>query len=195
MFLECVVEASPRPLTSWIRSDGHILLESKKYHLIEEVDSYRIRMRLRIHDLRKSDYGHYKCHAKNTFGEKEGFIRLHDIPHPTTLARPTPATEAAVHITKQSGRDDLLRLRAQADLSVPATKSFLDENPPDSAEPGVGVPSNEKSQSGNHMIDRVHYEPPGRNRASSTNSYTDVSPSSSQMALCCAALLLASRLL
>ncbi|CAN7942997.1 unnamed protein product, partial [Ixodes pacificus] len=77
VFLECVVEASPRPLTSWIRSDGQILLESRKYRVSEEADSYRIRMRLQITDLNKADYGHYKCHAKNTFGEKEGFIRLH----------------------------------------------------------------------------------------------------------------------
>ncbi|EEC19410.1 neurotrimin, putative, partial [Ixodes scapularis] len=77
VFLECVVEASPRPLTSWIRSDGQILLESRKYRVAEEADSYRIRMRLQITDLNKADYGHYKCHAKNTFGEKEGFIRLH----------------------------------------------------------------------------------------------------------------------
>ncbi|KAH7962363.1 hypothetical protein HPB52_015712 [Rhipicephalus sanguineus] len=136
VFLECVVEASPRPLTAWIRGDDQILLRSKKYAISEEVDSYRIRMRLQIHDLRQSDYGRYKCHAKNTFGEKEGFIRLHDIPHPTTLARPTPATEAVVPRTKVSGRDDLQRLRAQADLSITATKSFLDENAQDSPQPG-----------------------------------------------------------
>ncbi|KAH8040380.1 hypothetical protein HPB51_010160 [Rhipicephalus microplus] len=138
VFLECVVEASPRPLTAWIRGDDQILLRSKKYAISEEVDSYRIRMRLQIHDLRQSDYGRYKCHAKNTFGEKEGFIRLHDIPHPTTLARPTPATEAVVPRTKVSGRDDLQRLRAQADLSITATKSFLDENAKDSPQPGYG---------------------------------------------------------
>ncbi|KAL1420863.1 hypothetical protein MTO96_004242 [Rhipicephalus appendiculatus] len=109
------LEASPRPLTAWIRGDDQILLRSKKYAISEEVDSYRIRMRLQIHDLRQSDYGRYKCHAKNTFGEKEGFIRLH---------------------AKVSGRDDLQRLRAQADLSITATKSFLDENAQDSPQPG-----------------------------------------------------------
>ncbi|XP_077512341.1 neurotrimin-like [Amblyomma americanum] len=169
VFLECVVEASPRPLTAWIRGDDQILLRSKKYTTSEEVDSYRIRMRLQIHDLRQSDYGRYKCHAKNTFGEKEGFIRLHDIPHPTTLARPTPATEAVVPRTKVSGRDDLQRLRAQADLSITATKSFLDENAQDSPQPGVGLPSNEQSRSGHRPLDRVHFEPPERNRGGTSS--------------------------
>ncbi|XP_077555319.1 lachesin-like isoform X2 [Haemaphysalis longicornis] len=110
VFLECVVEASPRPLTAWIRSDDQILLRSKKYAISEEVESYRIRMRLQIHDLRQSDYGRYKCHAKNTFGEKEGFIRLHD-----------------------------------------------------------GLPSNEQSRTGHSPLDRVHFEPPERNRGGSSS--------------------------
>lgn len=193
VFLECVVEASPRPLTSWIRSDGQILLESRKYRVAEEADSYRIRMRLQITDLNKADYGHYKCHAKNTFGEKEGFIRLHDIPHPTTLARPTAAAETVVPKTRQSGRDDPLRLRAQADLSVPATKSFLDEKSQDSVQ--QGLPSNEKSRSGNHMLDRVHFEPSGRNRASSSNSSRSASSNSTHVLFWCAVFYCVSRLL
>ncbi|XP_064474483.1 lachesin-like isoform X2 [Ornithodoros turicata] len=83
VFLECLVEASPRPLTSWIRGDGMILIDTKKYRSTEDCDSYRYRMRLQINDLQKTDYGHYKCHAKNTFGEKEGFIRLHGIGIPS----------------------------------------------------------------------------------------------------------------
>ncbi|KAL3233288.1 hypothetical protein MRX96_022920 [Rhipicephalus microplus] len=156
VFLECVVEASPRPLTAWIRGDDQILLRSKKYAISEEVDS---------------------CHAKNTFGEKEGFIRLHDIPHPTTLARPTPATEAVVPRTKVSGRDDLQRLRAQADLSITATKSFLDENAKDSPQPDAGVPSNEQSRSGHRPLDRVHFEPPERNRGGSSSDSSRNVPS------------------
>ncbi|XP_075721217.1 lachesin isoform X2 [Rhipicephalus microplus] len=119
VFLECVVEASPRPLTAWIRGDDQILLRSKKYAISEEVDSYRIRMRLQIHDLRQSDYGRYKCHAKNTFGEKEGFIRLHD----------------------------------------------------------AGVPSNEQSRSGHRPLDRVHFEPPERNRGGSSSDSSRNVPS------------------
>ncbi|GIY80719.1 hemicentin-1 [Caerostris darwini] len=74
--LGCRVEASPRPLTSWIRNDGVILLNNKKYELTEESESYRINMQLKIKNLEEKDFGHYKCVAKNTLGDKEGFVRL-----------------------------------------------------------------------------------------------------------------------
>lgn len=34
-------------------------------------------MRLRIKKVENKDYGAYKCVAKNTLGEKEGYIRLY----------------------------------------------------------------------------------------------------------------------
>ncbi|XP_055940336.1 lachesin-like isoform X3 [Argiope bruennichi] len=74
--LGCRLEASPRPLTSWIRNDGVILLNNQKYELTEEADSYRINMQLKIKNLEEKDFGHYKCVAKNTLGDKEGFVRL-----------------------------------------------------------------------------------------------------------------------
>lgn len=74
--LGCRLEASPRPLTSWIRVDGVILLNNKKYELTEEVDSYRIDMQLKIKNLEESDFGPYKCVARNMLGDKEGFVRL-----------------------------------------------------------------------------------------------------------------------
>ncbi|XP_054714660.1 lachesin-like [Uloborus diversus] len=76
--LECKLEASPTPLTSWIRHDGLMLLNNKKYHLEEDRDGYKIHMRIRIGNLRENDFGSYKCVAKNTLGEKEGFIRLYE---------------------------------------------------------------------------------------------------------------------
>ncbi|CAG2169719.1 unnamed protein product [Oppiella nova] len=81
--LECRCEASPKPLTSWIRSDGVILLSSDKYEVSEEHDSYRTRMTLKINHLDDNDFGSYKCVAKNTQGEKEGLVRLyvHTSPH------------------------------------------------------------------------------------------------------------------
>lgn len=74
--LECIVEASPKPLTSWLRQDNLFLLPSAKYEISEEVNSYRIKMRLRIKKMENKDYSAYKCVAKNTLGEKEGYIRL-----------------------------------------------------------------------------------------------------------------------
>jgi len=66
-------------MTSWIRSDGVILLPTHKYHIQEEHDSYRTRMRLKITHLEEKDFGSYKCVAKNTLGEKEGLVRLYGL--------------------------------------------------------------------------------------------------------------------
>ncbi|XP_023216477.1 lachesin-like [Centruroides sculpturatus] len=99
--LECKLEASPRPLTSWIRSDGMLLLQNRKYELTEEEESYKITMKIKIFELNDRDFGSYKCLAKNTLGEKEGFIRLYEIPPPTTLPRPTPSYE--VYLPRMRG--------------------------------------------------------------------------------------------
>jgi len=77
VLLECRVEASPKPLTSWIRQDQVILLPTHKYQISEEVNTYKIKMKLKITDLEEKDFGAYKCVAKNTLGEKEGYIRLY----------------------------------------------------------------------------------------------------------------------
>ncbi|UYV77101.1 hypothetical protein LAZ67_14003304 [Cordylochernes scorpioides] len=75
--LECRVEASPRPLTSWLRGDGVMLLNNRRYELSERTDTYRLEMAIRIRELGPEDFGSYKCVAKNTLGDKEGFIRLY----------------------------------------------------------------------------------------------------------------------
>lgn len=45
--------------------------------LFQQVSSYRVKMRLKIKKVENKDYGAYKCVAKNTLGEKEGYIRLY----------------------------------------------------------------------------------------------------------------------
>ncbi|XP_053212062.1 lachesin-like isoform X2 [Panonychus citri] len=81
--LQCEIEASPRPLTSWIRKDV-ILLPSNKYKIIETFNGYNITMKLRINDLEDKDFAAYICVAKNPLGEREGRLRVYDIPAPTT---------------------------------------------------------------------------------------------------------------
>ncbi|XP_076323266.1 lachesin-like isoform X2 [Tachypleus tridentatus] len=76
--LECKVQAWPRPLTSWVRNEDKLLLANTKYQLTEELYGYyNLNMKLKISHLQKEDFNSYKCGAKNSFGEKEGFIRLH----------------------------------------------------------------------------------------------------------------------
>ncbi|KAG8182300.1 hypothetical protein JTE90_013906 [Oedothorax gibbosus] len=89
VILECRLEASPSPLTSWIRSDGIMLLNNRKYDITEDKEGYKIYMKIKIFSLKESDFGSYKCVAKNTLGEKEGFIRLYEIPPPTSNPKVT----------------------------------------------------------------------------------------------------------
>ncbi|UYV78477.1 hypothetical protein LAZ67_16001646 [Cordylochernes scorpioides] len=68
------------PLTSWVRgADGLILLRNtSKFSVTEHLhSSYRTNMTLRIAHVDESDFGPYKCVAKNTLGEKEGYVRLY----------------------------------------------------------------------------------------------------------------------
>lgn len=54
-----------------------MLLNNRKYDVTEVKEGYKIDMKIRINNLTASDFGSYKCVAKNTLGEKEGFIRLY----------------------------------------------------------------------------------------------------------------------
>ena len=64
--LECQVEGSPRPTTSWMRSDEHNTLTGPKYQMTEEVSgSNTVIMRLKISDVNEKDFGAYKCSGKN----------------------------------------------------------------------------------------------------------------------------------
>ena len=75
--LECQIEASPKPFVSWIRQDQLILLPARKYIITETINSYKTNIRLKIIRMEDKDFGTYKCVAKNTLGESEGYIRVH----------------------------------------------------------------------------------------------------------------------
>uniref|UniRef100_T1JWQ7 Ig-like domain-containing protein n=2 Tax=Tetranychus urticae TaxID=32264 RepID=T1JWQ7_TETUR len=90
--LQCEVEASPKPMTSWIRKD-QMLFASKKYKIEEIVNFYNVTMKLRINDLEEKDFAAYKCVAKNTLGEREGRLRVYEIPSTTPFpVRSTSST-------------------------------------------------------------------------------------------------------
>ncbi|GIX94366.1 lachesin, partial [Caerostris darwini] len=74
--LECKLEASPSPLTSWVRN-GFMLLNTTKYEIVESQHGYKVDMKIKVRNVVESDFGSYKCLAKNTLAEKEGFIRLY----------------------------------------------------------------------------------------------------------------------
>ncbi|XP_067120306.1 lachesin-like isoform X2 [Centruroides vittatus] len=144
--LECKLEASPRPLTSWIRSDGMLLLQNRKYELTEEEESYKITMKIKIFELNDRDFGSYKCLAKNTLGEKEGFIRLYEIPPPTTLPRPTPSYEVYLPRMRDSQNSHNDSYAQRKTYGVPATNSLMDESHDFRAEKDTRISKSDRTE-------------------------------------------------
>lgn len=101
--LECFTEAHPNSLNYWTREDGQMIHESRKYHAIniQGTPAYKTHMQLTIDNIQTSDYGTYKCVAKNPRGETDGSIRLYSSSPPTTS--PKPATTE----NSSKGRDSL----------------------------------------------------------------------------------------
>ncbi|XP_055852477.1 lachesin [Episyrphus balteatus] len=92
--LECFIEANPTSLNYWTRENDQMITESGKYktETLPGVPSYKATMRLTITNVQKSDYGSYKCVAKNPRGEMDGTIKLYTSTPPTTLPPPTTTT-------------------------------------------------------------------------------------------------------
>ncbi|KAL1493396.1 hypothetical protein ABEB36_011457 [Hypothenemus hampei] len=105
--LECFTEAHPSSLNYWTREDGQMIHESRKYHAENIVGdpNYKTHMRLTINNIQNSDYGTYKCVAKNPRGETDGIIRLYISSPPTTSPKPT-TTETPMRV-KDFGFGDL----------------------------------------------------------------------------------------
>ncbi|XP_015924453.2 lachesin [Parasteatoda tepidariorum] len=129
--LGCHLEASPRPLTSWIRHDEAVLISNNKYEIQEIEDSYKILMQLKIKNISDDDFGHYKCVAKNTFGDKEGFVRLIEIVTTTTTTLSTLAYKIYVPVQRvvtemyvaQDGTTE-----NKKEFGSPTTNSLRDES-------------------------------------------------------------------
>ncbi|XP_050497331.1 lachesin-like [Diabrotica virgifera virgifera] len=95
--LECFTEANPSSLNYWTREDGQNMIhDSRKYRTENSVGypSYKTHMKLTINNIQQSDYGTYKCVAKNPRGETDGTIRLYTSSPPTSSSRP-PTTDSS----------------------------------------------------------------------------------------------------
>ncbi|XP_069978479.1 lachesin-like [Penaeus vannamei] len=91
--LECTIEAHPPALTYWTRGQDVMLHQSNKYHIDEKPGevSYLTHMKLTISNLKKGDFGSYKCVAKNSRGETEGLIKLYETDPPTPAPTNPPS--------------------------------------------------------------------------------------------------------
>lgn len=76
--LECYIEAFPPALTYWIFGDSKLIENNWKYEM-QSTDSgpYTTHLMLNISYVEPSDYGMYKCAAKNEKGRTYGLMTLY----------------------------------------------------------------------------------------------------------------------
>ncbi|CAH1126801.1 unnamed protein product [Ceutorhynchus assimilis] len=85
--LECHSEAFPKAINYWTNENGDIISRNgERYDSYQNSHVYKTHMKLNIEKVSPSDFGKYKCVAKNSLGETEGTIQLYRIPKPSLLA-------------------------------------------------------------------------------------------------------------
>uniref|UniRef100_A0A182N592 Ig-like domain-containing protein n=1 Tax=Anopheles dirus TaxID=7168 RepID=A0A182N592_9DIPT len=98
--LECTVEASPMPVSYWLKggrvlpntfaglSNGNyeqaglsrpeMLLDGPKYGITEDRHGFRTNMRLVVRSFSPADVGTYHCVSTNSLGRADGTMRLYE---------------------------------------------------------------------------------------------------------------------
>lgn len=75
--LVCIVSAHPEAITKWYRNDKE--LTHKKNEIVMhrgETKANKIKHILKITHTKPRDFGEYKCHAENHYGQSEKIITL-----------------------------------------------------------------------------------------------------------------------
>ncbi|XP_045535429.1 lachesin [Papilio machaon] len=84
--LECHTESYPTSINYWTTDRGDMIISGNKYITTLTDDSYSRIMKLTIRRVSNKDFTSYRCVAKNSLGETDGFIRLDEIPAPSTIS-------------------------------------------------------------------------------------------------------------
>ncbi|KAH1028471.1 hypothetical protein HUJ05_001826, partial [Dendroctonus ponderosae] len=108
--LECHSEAFPKSINYWTKFDGRIISQGTKYEPTFVDNTYKVFMKLTIKNVSISDFGTYKCIAKNSLGETDGAIKLYhskeflrEVFNPST---PKPLTSSATQHNFLTGKSN-----------------------------------------------------------------------------------------
>ncbi|XP_049833225.1 lachesin isoform X3 [Schistocerca gregaria] len=105
--LECHTEAYPTSINYWTTEKGDMIVSGDKYEAVSMDNGYNKYMMLKIRSVSKSDFGSYKCVAKNSLGETDGVIKLDEIPAPSTTSTTTDISVTKPNtLRKKTGMDD-----------------------------------------------------------------------------------------
>ncbi|CAH2040507.1 unnamed protein product, partial [Iphiclides podalirius] len=74
--LECHTESYPSSINYWTTDRGDMIISGNKYITSLSDDGYSRIMKLTIRKVSSKDFTSYRCVAKNSLGETDGFIRL-----------------------------------------------------------------------------------------------------------------------
>lgn len=85
--LACDIEAFPESISDWLMEDDTPIENSTKHVIRKVVISYRVHLTLNVTDMKRRDYGQYKCVGRNEFGTTKGVVTVYEID--PRLHRPT----------------------------------------------------------------------------------------------------------
>ncbi|XP_023717615.1 neurotrimin isoform X1 [Cryptotermes secundus] len=102
--LDCLTEAYPTSINYWTTERGDMIVSGDKYEAVSTDNGYNKFMMLKIRSVSKSDFGSYKCVAKNSLGETDGVIKLDEIPAPSTTSTSTALSVTSPMSSRKKGR-------------------------------------------------------------------------------------------
>ncbi|XP_037912590.1 lachesin isoform X2 [Hermetia illucens] len=131
--LECHTEAYPASINYWTTERGDMIISDTsrpgdKFQTTSTTNGYSKYMKLKIHNVSASDFGSYRCVAKNSLGETDGVIKLDEILAPTTAIM----SEITMYNRSLGGKRPHRKMESNAlpDYGVEEWKDSGDTNQP-----------------------------------------------------------------
>ncbi|EEC13525.1 colmedin, putative, partial [Ixodes scapularis] len=75
--LECVVEAFPPAVNTWMTGTGRLIEHSPKHEIKEVEEGYKALMTLNISNIESEDLGYYSCVSRNLRGQASGQLSVY----------------------------------------------------------------------------------------------------------------------